>query len=307
IVLHGFDDSAIWLSSASANVTIRHVEVYDNGTVRTNAGLSYAGRPGIALSGTNITFENVIVHDNGEDSFQSGGGLADFTLRDSWLYQSRHNPTGGIWNLGQHPDGIQIFGGAEVSGITVEGCVIGPGFMQGLLLGQSRYGNPPRYATLHNVTIQNSLFYGNENANILSQTPPTAMTGWRIQNVTSDRPVGKQWHNVGFTQPAGVSGGITVVNSILTGGDYLTVPRGGEYANNVYWHVAPNPGVVGVEADPEYADPSAYGSVSLTADFRLKPGSPFVGKGSPIVSASQLVGADRVLASVKGPPSSTIP
>lgn len=307
IDLHGFDDSAIWLSALSGNDTVRYVEIYDNGTVKTDGGLSHAERPGVALAGSNVTFERVIIHDDGEDSFQSGGGLANFTLRDSWLYQNRHNPSGEIWNFKQHPDGIQIYAGGEINGIRVEGCVIGPGFMQGVLLGQSRFGNPPKYATVDNVTIKNSLFYGNGNANILSQSPPTTMTGWRIENVTSDRPDGEQWHNVGFTQPNGGSGGISIINSIFTGGSYMTVPSGGEYVGNVYWHAKPNPAAVGTDADPEYADPKAYGSVSLNANYTLKTDSPFAEKGSPLHSAAQLVGDAPLRASASLLPSSTTP
>ncbi len=285
IAIHGHSHYGVHLDSRAADIVVRHLEVFDNGSATRRNGRWYPGQEGIGLAGTNIVFERVIVHNNGEDAFQSSGGLRNFTLRNSWLYNERKDPQRKVWNYCQHPDGLQVFAGGEQRGVTVEGSVIGPGWMQGLMLGNPFHGGERAFATVHDVTVRNSLLYGAGNANIADNAEPSVpSTNWRIANVTSDRPSGAPWHNVSFS---GKPSELTISDSIFTGGNALAVPPSGAYAGNVQFDVGGTR--VGATVDPQYADPAAYGSDSPTADFSLAPGSPAAGRGSPITSAAGLL------------------
>ncbi len=288
IDVHGFNKYGIQLSSASNDVIVRNVEVYDNGTANESSDGWHTDQEGVNLSGTNITFERVIVHDNGQDAFQSGGGVANFTLRDSWLYNARKKPDGSVWNYDRHPDGIQVWGGGEQYGVTIEGSIIGPGFMQGVLLGDAQ-------AAVHNVTVRNSLFFGSGNSNLTTHpNQPVPSKKWLIENVTSDRPVGDSWTNLGFGWRGGLGAAaeLTVRNSIFTGGYDLHIPTGGNYTGNVQFRAGTHS--LGTEVDPRYANGAAYGSLAATADFALAADSPAAGKGTSVTSAAVLLAKGAV-------------
>jgi hypothetical protein len=284
IAVHGHDMHGITLNGDAHDIVVRNVEVYDNGTAKRNNGRWYPGQDGVRLAGTRIVFERVLVHDNGEDAFQSDGDLADFTLRDSWLYNTRKDAEGRVWNYCQHPDGLQVWDGGEQSGVTIEGSVVGPGFMHGLLLGD-------KDAVVHDLTVRNSLFYGNRNANILSNpNQPEPSEGWLLENVTSDRAAGDKWTNVGFQWEDGYGDPdeLTIRDSIFTGGYNMEVPAKGDYAGNFFWEVGGT--AVGRKADPRYADGNAYGSTAPNADYRLDDDSPAAGLGTTVTSSSILLG-----------------
>jgi hypothetical protein len=283
IAIHGHGLHGIALTGDANDIVVRNVEVFDNGTARRNNGRWYPGQDGVRLAGTRITFERALVHDNGEDAFQSDGNLSEFVLRDSWLYNTRKDDEGGVWNYCQHPDGIQVWDGGEQRGITIEGSVIGPGFMHGLLLGD-------KDAVVHDLTVRNSLFYGNRNANIMSNpNQPEPSEGWLLENVTSDRAVGDKWTNVGFQWEDGYGDpdDLTIRDSVFTGGLYMEVPEKGDYEGNFYWEVKGT--AVGRKADPRYADRNAYGSLAPNADFRLDDESPAAGLGTTVTSSSVLL------------------
>src|SRR5262249_25485105 len=92
ITIYGYNETGIAMGSGSSNNLIRNVEIYDNGLAYQNDGLWYPDNPGVKFSGTNNTFERAIIHDNGQDAFQSGGGVANFTVRESWLFNGRQHP-----------------------------------------------------------------------------------------------------------------------------------------------------------------------------------------------------------------------
>lgn len=283
ITIHGHGQHGIHFEQDAADILVRYVEVFDNGTASRESGRWYPGQDGIRLTGTRITFERAIVYDNGEDAFQSNGGLRDFTLRESWLYNARKDARGGVWNYCRHPDGVQVWDGGEQRGITVERSVIGPGFMHGILLGDAD-------AVVHDLTVRDTLLYGSGNASVQSSpNQPKPSRGWRFDNVTSDRQVDDRWTNLGFQWEEGLGDPkqLTIANSVFTGGYSMEVPAKGNYSGNFTWLVDGVP--VGRRTDPRYADHAAYGSQSLDADFRIAPGSPASGAGSPITSARALL------------------
>ena len=287
IAIHGHGRSGIDFDGGASDVVVRYVEVYDNGSVSRRGDRWYPEQEGVSLSGTNITFKRAIVHDNGEDAFQASSKLENFTLRESWLYNGRKDPDGDVWNYCKHPDGLQIYAGGEQRGVTVVDSVVGPGWMQGLLLGNPYRGEGEDrdFATVHDVAVRNSLFYGSGNSNIADNSEPSVPpTNWRIENVTSDRPADGKWHNLSFR---GNAAEIAIVDSLLSGGLEAAVPEGGTYSGN-FLHKAKGKGV-GKVIDALYADPAAQGSAALDADFALVEGSPAAGRGSTVTSARQLL------------------
>jgi len=274
ITIYGFNKYGVWLSSSSNNILVRNVHIYDNGLAYQSGSQWFPDQEGVSLSGTNITFERAIVNDNGQDSFQSGGGVKNFTLRQSWLYNSRKKPDGSSWNYCRHPDGIQIWGGGDQYGVTVQDSVIGPNFMQGFILGDRK--SDGSYATIHNVLIQNTLMYGSGNANVLwKDSGATKPTNWKLDRVTSVRAKDAQWHNVIL------SGSPTITNSIFMGGRSMSVPSGGSYSNNCQWQVSYGTRV-GREADPSFANPGG-------SNYSLGGSTGCPGLGSSITSPDQLL------------------
>src|SRR5262249_32256044 len=149
-------------------------------------GLWYPDNPGVKFSGTNNTFERAIIHDNGQDAFQSGGGVANFAVRQSWLFNGRQHlngPIGEASNYCRHADAIQIWGGGIQSGLLLEGSGIGPGLTYGVILGDlgSSQGGG---AQINNISIQNSLFINASANNILGDIGVQSQN-WRIENISS--------------------------------------------------------------------------------------------------------------------------
>lgn len=296
ITVYGHNNYGISLGTA-ANNQFRYLELYDNGNFNTSS--VYPDQEGVTGLGSNSLFDHVLIHDNGQDSFQTGGGGVsgpDFnlTIRNSWLYISRTDGADSrAFNYCRHADGIQVYGGGEKSGITIENSIFGPNFMQGVILGAPLYNGidgPNTFSTIHNVTIRNSLFYGNHNANIINNvTPYIKPRNWLIENVTSDRVTDEQWGNFQIIiDPAQ----ITVRNSITTGGLSHNLPVGGNYSGNfLFWFPSPSyyPAGFGTLVDPRYAQ-NTHGSLALNANFTLAANSPSLGKGSPITSSTQLLG-----------------
>ncbi|MEM9773380.1 MAG: hypothetical protein AAF902_02285 [Chloroflexota bacterium] len=102
------------VDSNSSNITLRFLEIYNNGAVvqeddldnltqeaeSNSSGLFYpvSGSPGIKLSGSGHTFEFLEIHDNAADAIQSNftnpaGGvfnnIDDITILHSWFYNQR--------------------------------------------------------------------------------------------------------------------------------------------------------------------------------------------------------------------------
>ncbi len=273
------------------DITIRNVEIFDNGYARETNGLWYADGNGVDLAGTNVTFERVIIHDNGQDEFQSAGGIQDITVKRSWLYNSRPLPgfPGEAWNGPcTHSDGIQIFGGGDQYGLTVQDSIVGPGFRQALQLGSV---GECTTGMIHDVTILNTLIvghHGSENhAGLHTSTQfVTPPYHYVLDRVTSVRDVGNDAWN---TRVAG--SGHVVRNSVFVGGVALWVDGGPAVSNNYWWQLRDASGI-GAEADPMFADSDFAGVGEGFADFDFTITNPALpqGIGTSMTSVARLLG-----------------
>jgi len=288
ITIHGHNQHGIRLNSDSSNITVRNVEIYDNGQAEQRNGEWSPDKPGVNLSGRNITFERVIIHDNGQDAFQSGGDVGDFTLRESWIYNGREHPiVDESFNYCSHTDGIQIFDGGSLSGFLIEETIIGPGFTNGVNMGQELAANNIQAVT-NDVTFRDVLFTKAADNNIMGH-PNTKPQGWVIDHVTAHCP------NTKFNCLYLEGSGHRVTNSIISGAT-ISLPDGLDtYSGNCQWNTQGFQ--LGQVANPLFADVDKSDPFSLD-DYSLLPNSPCTGKGSGVTSVAQLLGQpdpDRVL------------
>jgi hypothetical protein len=288
IVIHGHNEHGIQLTQGSDNITMRNIEVYDNGIAK-RWGLEWnPDSAGIFFSGSNLTFERFIVHDNGQDAFQSGGGNENFILRNSWLYNSRRHPTvNESFNYCSHTDGIQIYNGNRQGGFLIEHSIIGPGFTNGLILGsvsQSRQ----TYAVIDDVTLRDVLLTKAADNNILSY-PKTQPKGWILDHVTVD------CSNTKYECLYLTGSDHQVTNSIFWGAEVFLSDTQIVADNNCQWNTTGSK--IGQIADPLFTDMNFNHPFSLD-NYALTPDSPCEGLGSDLTSVGQLFGQkdpDRVL------------
>ena len=279
IMMYGHYEAGVYLNSTSRNITVKNVEIFDNGRVHSDPTQN---QKGVALSGQQITFENALIHDNGADAFASGGGVANFTLKNSWLYNERQHPTQPLepFNECTHSDGIQIFSGGVQKGILVEDTIIGPGFMQGMILGDHL---SCCVATIQDVTIRNTLFVSHHgdsaNAGLITKyessinsAPPTNYTFDRVTVVRdintcleagqpADNCQNATWRNIIIH-----GSGHTITNSVFYGGTYLTVLGGPATSNNYNYGVVDENNIA-AQVNPNFVDNNFSGIGSGFADF----------------------------------------
>ena len=275
IAIHGFNQSGILLNGGTRNITLRNLEIYDNGTLKQTGNGWRSDDEGIKLGGYNHVFERLIIHDNGQDAIQSGSKIGNFTLRESWLYNSRPSPDdpSRSFNSCTHSDGIQLWNGGVESGVTVERSVLGPGFMQGLLLGEGSTNT-----VVNDVVVRDTLFVGASNASIHNQN--SKPRNWLLERVTSIRPPGQKNQNIYFTGT-----GLTIRDSLFVGGTSMYVPKSGDYTNNCQWNV--NGTKVGNRVNPQIASQVEGMDVTGLAKGNYKPGITAC-IGSSLTSAQQL-------------------
>lgn len=275
IAVHGFNRSGISLNGNTRNITLRNLEIYDNGSAKRSGSGWRSDEEGITLAGYNHTFERLIIHDNGQDAIQSGSKIGNFTLRESWLYNSRPDQVdpSRSFNSCTHSDGIQLWNGGVISGVTVERSVLGPGLMQGLLLGEGSTNT-----VVNDVVVRDSLFVGASNASIHNQN--SKPKNWLLERVTSIRPSGQKNQNIYFTGT-----GLTIRDSLFVGGMSMYVPKSGDYTNNCQWNVDGTK--VGNRVDPKIASQVAGVDVAGLAKGNYKPGIAAC-IGSSLTSAQQL-------------------
>ncbi len=275
IAVRGYNRSGLLLNGATQNVTLRNLEIYDNGSAKRSGDGWRSDEEGITLAGYNHTFERLSIHDNGQDAIQSGSKIGNFTLRDSWLYNSRPDQVdpSRSFNSCTHSDGVQLWNGGVISGVTVERSVLGPGLMQGLLLGEGSTNT-----VVNDVVIRDSLFVGASNASIHNQN--SKPKNWLLERVTSIRPSGQKNQNIYFTGT-----GLTIRDSLFVGGMSMYVPKTGHYTNNCQWNV--NGTKVGNRVDPKIATQVAGVDVAGLAKGNYKPGVATC-IGSSLTSAQQL-------------------
>ncbi len=270
--------TGIRLRERVSNIIVRNVEIFDNGWSSGSGTSRRPDGPGVDLGGSNILFERVIIHDNGQDAFQAGWGVWNFTLRDSWLYNSREHPTvkGKPFNYCQHSDGIQIYDGGVQGPVLVENSIIGPSFTQGIMID--------KYADIDNALIRNSLFVGNQNAGI-NLSDGGGSTSWILQNVTVFQIT------KGNISLRGANHSVT--NSVFMGGpEGIKVENWVEANGNFYWDTTDEDHIA-VKANPMFLDYAYNGFQGAGfAEFNFTIQNPAIpaGTGSSIVSTAQLLG-----------------
>jgi hypothetical protein len=277
IAIHGHQDNGIRLENPVSNITVRNMEIYDNGVIKHTETGWRSDSPGVRLVGSNITLERMNIRDNGQDAIQSPGIEGNFVVRDSWLHNTRPHPTvDESFNYCMHTDGLQIYDGGTQSGIVMERTVIGPGFTNGILLGSTGAGS--RYAVVHDVTLRDVLFTKAADNNIVAY-PNTPATNWLLERVTADCPNTKYYclYLEGSNH--------TIRDSIVVGG-WIAVPNPTETGNNCQWDTeGPQ---LGEDAAPLFRDVQPDDVFSID-DYSQLAESPCLGSGSRITSPHQLL------------------
>ncbi len=290
VSIYGHNGAGVDFSHTSSNNTVRNVEVYDNGHAyqqRNGTWQPDNHGDGVNLSGSNLTFEQMDIHDNGDDAFE-GGGISNVTIRHSWLYETREDPTeqGLPFNQCVHQDGIQIWGGGVQSGVLIEDSIFGPGLKEGTIMGQASLPNGAG-AVVNNVTIRNTLFL-NKVINVMGY-PSLKEHNWTLDHVTVFSP--------GNAIALWIEGsGHSVTNSIFYGGQILLPDGLAASSGNCQWNTSHNTtALVGQTLDPRLVtDVSTFNVTTplaqiANAHFALQANSPCAGKGSSITSVAQLI------------------
>lgn len=270
----------IRMEAEARSIVVRNVEIYANGYASGSGSDIAPTGPGVRLGGTDILFERVIIHDNGQDAFQAGRGVWNFTLRYSWLYNSRPHPEkpGLPFNYCSHTDGIQVYDGGLQGPMLIENSIIGPSFTQGIIIGSK--------ATVNDAVIRNSLFVGSENAGLIISDGGVS-SNWTLENITIVQDTaGERW-NLKLNGK-----GHHLIDSVFYGGAWgLGVFEQAEAVGNIRW-LTPDMYAIAVEIDPMFVD----GEYGLTegpdfADFDFSVQNPAVptGTGSAITSVRQLL------------------
>jgi len=284
ILVHGFGRSGIRLLPGAQDILVRNLELYNNGAARRGDDGWYPDQPGVQLAGADLTFEQMLIHDNGQDAFQSywdSEGITNLVLRRSWLYNSRRHPTvDESANYCTHTDGIQIFSGGVQGPLLIEQSIIGPGFTQGVILGQTPTAEGAS-AVVNNVTIRDVLFAKAADNNILAY-PGTEPEGWVVDHVTLHCPKTKG-HCLHL---AGTNHQIT--NSIVHGA-HIAVAETSALSNNCYWNTTGDVAgdAAGDAANPHFIQVSDIDHFSLD-NYAITSASPCAGRGSYITSVYQL-------------------
>ena len=291
IQIHGFSRYGVDMTGGPSSDTLRNMEIYDIGEA-SQGGTGGDWNPetnghGIYLTGTNLAFSQMNIHDNSDDAFNTGEapGIHNVTINYSWMHVTREDPreSGLPFNECVHQDGYQIYDGGVQGNLLIENSVFGPGMSTAVILGQT-----PGRAAVNNVTIRNSLLL-NKHINIMGY-PDVQETGWVIDQDTI------------FTPGQGIAGGTfqslflqgsgnTVKNSILyDGGIYLPDGLTGAGGNCAWKTTGDNSTLGGQVVDPQFTtDVSSYNESTplatiANADFTPRAGSPCAGKGSTITS-----------------------
>lgn len=280
--IYGHNAWGIRLNPGAGNITLRNLEIYDNGFATQELDGWYPNSPGLRIAGPNITLERVLIHDNGQDAIQSGNGnngLANFTIRQSWLANLRQHPTvAESFNWCTHTDGIQIFDGGSLSGFLIENTIIGPGFTNGVNMGQQLEPSGVNAVT-NNVTFRDVLFMKPADNGIMGH-PTTKPKGWLLDHVTAHCPNTK-W-NCLFLEGSEHR----VSNSIIFGAR-LYLPDGlDQTSGNCQWQ---SEGFqLGQIVEFKFVDVDHSDPFSLD-DYTLLPHSPCTGAGSRLTSVAQLL------------------
>jgi hypothetical protein len=269
------------------------MEIFDNGF--TISGPVNTDSPGIRLAGHDLTFERLLVHDNGQDEFQGGASssqpITNITIRDSWLYNRRGNPVynGFGFNAGPsqtnctHADGIQIYGSAEQTGLTMQNDIVGPLLDQGIYPSDTAiaYDN----TTLSNILLINAVW---NNINSDGQSNGALPRNWKISNITAYVTPGAAGLIYGDNSQCNVEvnsgSNMTVTNSIFYEGCLHFNASPLTASGNVYWNTQSSPG--GTVTDPLFVGPLPANNNPLFATLNSVDFTPTcavcAGKGSSL-------------------------
>lgn len=287
ILITGSNFQGVDLSGS--NNTVRYTEITDNGQANFTTGNNWRpDGPGVHPSGSGNRLDHNDIHDNGQDALQTGSAVSGLTITYDWHHNARTHPGYGPnipFNYCMHSDGIQIYDGGTSSGITIDHSVIGPGHMQGTILGQT-----PGRALVNNVTISNSLFINDFNADIMGYGG-TASQNWTLDHITTfmiSYPGNYVSPLSGWSHAILVEGsGHKLTNSIVYGGD-VSLPGGTQYANNCQFGLTG--GNIGTNADPGFVRKPNNTSLqdSAAADFTVN-NPACAGRGSSVTSVAMLL------------------
>jgi hypothetical protein len=280
IVMHGFRNSAIRFRADSRNINVYYVEIYNNGSASYTSSGWRSDRPGVRLAGQNILFRRVIIHDNGQDAFQSqdgSNGINNFRLEKSWLYNGRRHPSiNESWNYCTHTDGIQIYDGGVIRGITVTESYFGPGFTQNVILGQTPTTSGS-WADVQDVTFRDVVFSRGADNGAVGYRDSNS-SNWLLDRVTLDC-TGTKSHCLRI-----YNANHSVRNSIVYNG-MITFPDGlNNYSGNCTWNSTGFD--LGQESNPSFTSASST-DMFLMANYTTSVSGC---TGSRIRSASQILG-----------------
>lgn len=275
----------IRMQELASNIIVRNVEIHDIGYSRGSGSGTAPNGAGVRLGGHDILFERVIIHDNGQDAFQAGFGVWNFTLRNSWLYNSLEHPIepGKSFNYCSHTDGIQIYGGGQQGPVLVEDSIIGPSFTQGIIIGSK--------ATVDDVVIRNTLFVGSDNAGIIISDGGQS-SNWILQNLTIVQDECNRCWNLKMN-----GSGHRIGDSIFWGGPWgIGIFSWSDAIGNINW-LTPDTYNVAVEVDPIFVDgdySKFRGEDFADFDFTIQNSAIPPGTGSSITSVSELIDQTNV-------------
>ena len=288
IVIDGQDWSGIVIKNhgrgikmreGASNIIVRNIEMYNNGYSSDSGANIAPNGPGVRLGGSDILFERVVIHDNGQDAFQAGWGIWNFTLRNSWLYNSREHPImrGRSFNYCTHTDGIQVYDGGLQGPVVIEDSIIGPSFTQGIIIGDR--------ATVNDVVIRNTLFVGSDNAGIIISDGGQS-SNWMLQNVTIVQDAKKKSWSLKLN-----GNSHRIRDSIFRGGSWgIGVFDWSEATGNFNW-MTPDRYQVAVDLDPMFVDDhySRFNGKGFAEfDFTIQNPAIPPGTGSSITSVNDL-------------------
>ena len=334
IVVRDFQDG-IEIGPDTSHITIKNVEVTNTGILTVSVDNTYKNNDngweyfgpspgkgfGFKIGGSHHTLERVNVHDNGSDSIQSHhsptNNLSNLTIKNSWLYNERRHLGGGVatpygnltasrlndlsFNFCTHTDGVQIFSGGIVTGLTILDSIIGPGLTNGLILGQSdAFVNAN--VDVNTVLVKNVLI--TKPADSAINTPSnTNPSDWIFENITVHCMT--KFNGKSCVKVAGAPT-TTITNSIVYGSsnhfDYTVTPVEDERA--LISNRAEQTSIGGGNNCIQNTHGDAIGTtgpanlvfenVNLTDffsqdDYSLAPSSECIGVGSDLTSVSQLL------------------
>jgi hypothetical protein len=320
IMIYGHNRNGIYVQHKNYlnqhHLTFKNMEIFDNGT-------GSGGKPnqeGVYANGSDFTFEKLLVHDNGQDAFQTChiGIFNNITIKNSWLYNQRPHPNkpNDTFNECTHSDGVQYCSEGTSSGLTVENSIIGPGFMNGFILG---YFGQDRNSKINNVIVRNSLLVSHHgdsaNSGLIvpsfSYSSNNLPEGYQLDHVTivrdintcveTGQPAGKclsaVWEDISLH-----GSGHSITNSLFYGGTSIDVTGNPLASNNYNWRVADSANIA-TEANPLFkdigfdgvqGDPTSPDTKYADFDFTItNPDIPF-GVGSSITSVASLIGDNPI-------------